>query len=74
MKIDLKDLLTIDNKEYAVAAKIKYNGKNYIYLININDTSDIKFCLIENERVFEIFEKEIVTKLLEMITKNVKIS
>ena len=72
MKIDLKDLLTIEDKEYAVAAKMKYNGKDYIYLVNISENSDVKFCLIENKRIFEIFDKEIITELMKLITKNIK--
>ena len=67
MKIAIKDILTLGNKKrYGVVSKASYNDKDYLFLINILDNSDIKFCYQDNDEVVEVTDKTINTKLLPL--------
>lgn len=67
MNIDVKDILTLsDKKEYVVVSKALYDGKEYLYLIDINNDSNFKFCYIDNDEVVESNNKELNTKLIPL--------
>lgn len=67
MDIELNDLLTIDDKEYAVKNITIVEEKTYYILININDIVDFKFCYLEDNELYEEFDKEIVLKIIANI-------
>lgn len=70
MIIDIKDVLTLDdNNEYVVISKINYDNKNYYYLLDKNDSGNIKFCYQDNDELVELNDKELVTKLLPLFVK-----
>ena len=67
MNIDIKDVVTLDDdNEYAVASKVNYEGKNYYYLVDINNISNIMFCYENNDELVEVKDKEVTTKLLPL--------
>ena len=67
MIIDIKDVLTLDDKnEYVVVSKINYESKTYYYLVDINNNNNLKFCYEDNNELVEIEDKELTTKLLHM--------
>ena len=67
MIIDIKDVLTLDDKnEYVVVSKINYESKTYYYLVDINNNNNLKFCYEDNNELVEIEDKELTTKLLPM--------
>lgn len=70
MNIELRDILTIEDKEYVVSCKMVYKGEKYIYLVNMADNADVRFCLEKEGRIFEIFDQEIVDALLIQIADN----
>ncbi len=73
MNIDIKDLLTLSDKnKYVVVSKIYYDGKDYLYLIDINNSANLKFCYIENDSIIEITDKELNTKLLPLFLEKAK--
>lgn len=72
MNIELRDILTIEDKEYVVASKMVYKGERYIYLVNMADNSDVRFCLEKEGRIFEIFDQEVVDELLVQIAQNLQ--
>lgn len=72
MNIELRDILTIEDKEYVVASKMVYKGERYIYLVNMADNSDVRFCLEKEGRIFEIFDQEVVDALLVQIAQNLQ--
>lgn len=72
MNIELRDILTIEDKEYVVASKMVYKGERYIYLVNMSDNSDVRFCLEKEGRIFEIFDQEVVDALLIQISQNLQ--
>ncbi len=72
MNIDIKDLITLDDKnKYVVASKTNYENRTYYLLVNSNDMSDVKFCYekgIDNV-LLESTDKEINQKLLPLFLK-----
>ena len=73
MTINIKDTLTLDdNNEYVVVSKINDDDKNYFYLIDKNDNSNVKFCYQDNDELVELNDKELVTRLLPLFVENAK--
>ena len=70
MNIELRDILTIEDNEYVVSSKMYYQGEKYIYLVNMHDNEDVRFCLYKDGRIFEVFDEVLIDALLEQITKN----
>ena len=73
MIINIKDTLTLDdNNEYVVVSKVNSEDKNYFYLIDKNDNSNVKFCYQDNDELVELNDKELVTRLLPLFVENAK--
>ena len=73
MIINIKDTLTLDdNNEYVVVSKVNSEDKNYFYLIDKNDNSNVKFCYQDNDELVELNDKELVTRLLPLFVENSK--
>ena len=73
MIINIKDTLTLDdNNEYVVVSKVNVDDKNYFYLIDKNDNSNLKFCYQDNDELVELNDKELVTRLLPLFVENAK--
>ena len=73
MNIGMKDVLKLDdNNEYVVVSKIYYSGKDYLYLIDVNNSANLKFCYVDDGYVVEISDKELNTKLLPLFYEKVK--
>ena len=67
MNIEIKDRVTLeDNNEYVVASKAFYGNQTYYYLVDINNTGNIKFCYLEDDSFVELDDKDLTTKLLPM--------
>ena len=62
--MDVKDILTLsDDNEYLIAGKATYEHKVYLYLVDINNNKNIKFCYLDNDEVVEV-EKEDLSEVL----------
>ena len=73
MIINIKDTLTLDdNNEYVVVSKVNADNRNYFYLIDKNDNSNVKFCYQDNDELVELNDKELVTRLLPLFVENAK--
>lgn len=70
MKYKEDDILTVENKEYVVASILTNNGKDYLFLANIDDYNDTKFCLLEDDRLFEVLNKRLIDKLTLLVAKD----
>jgi len=67
MNINIKDVVTLDDdNEYAVASKVNYEGKNYYYLVDINNVTNIMFCYEDKDELVELEDKELTTNLLPL--------
>ena len=68
MDIKYQDIITLsDNNEYVVASKVNYQGSDYIYLVDINNTSNLKFIEIEKEGYLSELDKEKDKDLIEAL-------
>lgn len=77
MNIDIKDVITLsDSNEYAVCSKTSYQGKEYIYLVDINNNENLKFGLVnQNEKsvnVTELKNPQLIQILLPLFYENAK--
>jgi len=77
MGIEFEDIITLDDgNEYVVTSKINYGGNNYIYVVDINDHSNIKFAEVEvdNSQIFiseiDSSEKELLAKIMPLFLKD----
>ena len=68
-KMEIKDIITLNNNKYVITSKIKYKEINYYYLTNINNPEELMFCYEDNDDLVEITDKKITTKLLPLFFK-----
>jgi len=74
MNINIKDILTLsDDNRYVVISKAQYENKQYLYLIDINNNENMKFCYIDNYEIVESNNKELNTKLIPLFYETSKI-
>lgn len=67
MKIEKQDILTLeDQKEYVVVCTANYENINYYYIVDIENVDNFKFVKIENDNLFEIKDKDLVTRLIPL--------
>lgn len=67
MNIDIKDTLTLDDKnQYVVVSKINYENKIYYYLVDIHNHANLKFCYEDKDELVELANKELTAKLLPL--------
>lgn len=65
------NVLTLsDNNEYSVVDQFNYNGKNYIYLIDINNNKNIIFGKLENDEIIELSDPDEIEEVIQIINKN----
>lgn len=65
--IQIKDVVTLsDQNEYLVVSKVDHEHRNYYYLVDINDNSNVLFLYENEEKLTEVEEPELVSKLLPM--------
>lgn len=75
MNIEIKDVITLDNKcKYVVASKVVYENIIYYYLIDINDIKNILFCYQDMGELVEIEDRNLIQELLPLfygVSKNI---
>ena len=73
MNINIKDILLLDdNNEYVVVSKIYYNGKDYLYLFDINNNENLKICYFDGDELIENNNKDLNTELLPLFFGKIK--
>ena len=71
MTINIKDILTLDdNNEYVVVNKNFYDNKNFYYLADLNNNTNVKFCYEDKDELVEINDKVLNTKLLSLFANS----
>jgi len=70
-EIEIKDTLNLsDGNEYVVCSKVNYEGKKYLYLIDIDDYKNVKFCEEvrnpEADKVVNVEDAELIKTLIPM--------
>lgn len=68
MNINYGNVITLsDKKEYVVAGIANYNNFDYIYLVDINDHTNMKFAWLKENSVV-ILDNKLDYKLIEILT------
>ena len=71
--IDIKDTLVLsDNNEYVVVSKAVMDNVTYYYLVDINNITNFKFFYLDKDELVEIEDKELIRKLIPLLTQNIK--
>ena len=73
MDIDVKDIITLsDDNEYVVASKVNYQDSAYYYLIDKDNSENLKFCVEkpENQSLIEIENENLIQNLLPLFLKS----
>ncbi len=65
------NILTLaDDNEYSVVDQFNDNGINYVYLVDINNTSNIIYGKLENDEIVEISDAEELEKVIKIVYNN----
>lgn len=71
--INIKDSLILDDdNEYVVVSKVNYNKKEYYYILDKYNSSNYKFCYLDNEELVEVENEELIKILLPMLMETAK--
>ena len=57
-----------DGNEYTIVCSSIIGNNKYYYIIDIKNNDNVKFCYIEDDNLTEIFDKEIISKILKDIS------
>lgn len=65
------DVLTLaDNNEYAVVDYFEKNSKMFVYLVDINDNSNMLYGTLEGDEVVEITDPNILEDVIKQVNEN----
>jgi len=71
--INIKDSLILDDdNEYVVVSKVKYETKEYYYILDKYNSSNYKFCYLDNEELVEVEDENIIKTLLPLLLNSAK--
>ena len=71
MKIELYDLITLDNnKKYVVGSIIEYNDVNYYLLCDENNPKQYMFCYLKENKLVKVKDDSLFQILSLKITKD----
>jgi len=71
--INIKDSLILDDdNEYVVVSKVNYKNHEYYYILDKYNSSNYKFCCVENNELVEIEDEELIKQLLPMLLESTK--
>lgn len=75
MKLEVGDLLTIEDKEYLTMDIILYEGANYLFtneIINEEPTQHYTIFKQEDDEVVEITDSKIINVILPIFNSNIQ--
>ncbi len=65
------NILTLaDDNEYTVVDKYNDNDIIYVYLVDINNNSNIIYGKLENDEIVELSEPNELEKVIQQVNKN----
>lgn len=71
--MNVKDLVTLsDQNKYVVVSKIEVSSKIYFYLIDINNYENVLICYLENNKLKEVTDEELVKQLIKVFSAELK--
>lgn len=73
--LEFGDIITLENeKKYLVAGTCNYNGKNYVYLVNTEEQTNVVLGIVENDDLQEVTDEEEFKQVMPLILDNVDMS
>ena len=64
-------ILTLDNiNEYIVADKYDENGNTYLYLVDVNNNTNVIFSKLEYDEIVEINDPAELEKVINTVNKH----
>lgn len=63
------EILTIDDKDYAVIERITDNNNTYVYVTNVDDETDFFVRKEQNDTLLALDNEEELNKALELFAK-----
>ncbi len=72
MNYNVQDVITLaDDKKYMIMSKTMHEGISYMFLMNVDDDKDFKFCNLDGEKkLFEIKNQDKITEIAPLLYKN----
>ena len=65
---EIGNILTLaDDNEYSVVDQFNDNGINYVYLVDINNNSNIIYGKFENDEIVELSDAEELEKVIKLV-------
>lgn len=65
---EIGNILTLaDDNEYSVVDKFKDNGINYVFLVDINNNSNIIYGKLEDDEIVELSDAEELEKVIKIV-------
>jgi len=65
------NILTLtDDNEYCVVDQFNDNGINYVYLVDINNNTNIIYGKLENDEIVEISDADELEKVIKIVYNN----
>jgi hypothetical protein len=62
------NILTLaDDNEYSVVDQFNDNGINYVYLVDINNNTNIIYGKLENDEIVEISDADELEKIIKIV-------
>ena len=72
MLFEIGTVLELNNqKNYTVISHIKTNGKQYLYLIDISDNSNMMFCELQDDELLTVTDSKLLEQLVLLANKDV---
>lgn len=67
-------LTLADDNEYVVVDKYNDNNIIYVYLVDINNNSNILYGKLENDEIVEITDPYELEKVIQQVAKNLNVN
>ncbi len=73
MNINVKDIVTLnDHNKYVVVSKTVVENKTYFYLIDIANYENVLMCYLEDNKLKEISDEQLIKQLLKLFSVELK--
>ena len=73
--LEFGDIITLENeKKYLVAGTCSYDDKNYVYLVNTEEQTNVVLGIVENNDLQEVTDEEEFKQVMPLILDNVDMS
>lgn len=71
MQINTNCIIILDDhNEYAIVKKLFYQNKNYYYIVDINNNSNLKFCYQDNDTLVEIKNASVLKEIIPLFSNS----